>query len=41
MDFKKLYETDLKNPHAIAFNGVGKGLRWRDDGGNIRSQLPL
>jgi hypothetical protein len=32
MNFIYLYETE---PLAIALNGVGRGLRGRDDGDNV------
>jgi hypothetical protein len=37
MDFIYLYETELKKPLAIALWGVGRGLRGRDDGGNVNN----
>jgi hypothetical protein len=36
MDFIYLYETELKNL-AVALSGVGKGLRGRDNGGNVNN----
>jgi hypothetical protein len=36
MDFVYLYETELRTL-AIALSGVGKGLRGRDDGGNVNN----
>jgi hypothetical protein len=37
MDFINLYETELKKPLAIALSGVGRGLKGRDDGGNVNN----
>jgi hypothetical protein len=36
MDFIYLYETTEK-PLAAALGGVGRGLRGRDDGGNVNN----
>jgi hypothetical protein len=36
MDFISLHETELKNL-AIALRGVGRGLRGRDDGGDVNN----
>jgi hypothetical protein len=37
MDFIYIYETELKKPLAIPFSGVERGLRRRDDGGNVNN----
>jgi hypothetical protein len=36
MNFIYLYKIELRNL-ANALSGVGRGLRWRDDGGNINN----
>jgi hypothetical protein len=37
IDFIYLYETELKKPPATALSEVGRGLRGRDNGGNVNS----
>jgi hypothetical protein len=37
MDFINLYETELKKTLAITLSGVGRGLRGRDDRGNVNN----
>jgi hypothetical protein len=36
MDFIYLYER-AKNPLSIVLCGVGRGLKGRDDGGNVKN----
>jgi hypothetical protein len=37
IDFIYLYETELKKTLPIALGGVGRGLRGRDDDGNVNN----
>jgi hypothetical protein len=37
MDFIYLYETELQKPLAIASSGVVRGLRVRDEDGDVTS----